>query len=80
MYFSEIVNEIGNGSWKLNEKDSLIYEIACVPLYISFYLNKTTIKITGREEVEIQLTDFSNFSFKSVEKKMNPEKKYYIHL
>ena len=70
MYFSEIVNEIGSGNWKLNEKDSLIYEIVCVPLHISFYLNKTTIKITGKEEEsEIQLTDFSNFSFKSVEKK-----------
>lgn len=66
MFFSDIIEQLGVGSWEINEKNHMIYEISKAPLKIQFF-PETAKLICKEKEFDIALTNFSELSFKDEE-------------
>ena len=62
MFFSDVVEEVGSGSWIISEKSPLIYQISKPKVQVQFF-SKNTKLIFGENEYDIQLTDFSKIRF-----------------
>lgn len=61
-FFSDVVEEVGNGNWILSEKSPLVYQISKSKVQIQFFPDNTKL-IFGENEYDIQLTDFSKIRF-----------------
>ena len=68
MLFSDVVAEVKNGRWVLNEKSPLVYQIVKPKVTIQFFPEKTKMLI-GENEYDVALTDFSKIRFTDREEK-----------
>ncbi len=68
MFFSDIVEQLGCGSWKISENSQLIYEISKGPFKIQFFTEKAKLS-SGENNWDLSLTEFSKFSFKDFKEK-----------
>lgn len=66
MYFTDIIDQLEKGTWKINEKDQLIYEISESFLDIQFYPENVKM-ICGENSFDISYSEFSEISFKDEE-------------
>lgn len=70
MCFSDIVEQLECGSWKISENNQLIYEISKSPIKIQFFIEKAKLS-SGENNWDLSLTEFSKFSFEDFKEKGN---------
>ena len=66
MNFSDIIEQLGSGTWKIGEGSPLIYEISKYPIKIQFFLEDAKVSCGGNTW-DISLSEFSKFSFTDLE-------------
>ncbi|MBO4386261.1 MAG: hypothetical protein J5817_04500, partial [Treponema sp.] len=66
MNFSDIIEQLGSGTWKLSEGSTLVYEISKYPITIQFFPEEAKVSCGGNTW-DISLSEFSKFSFEDFE-------------
>lgn len=62
--FSEIIENINEGKWIFDEKIPLVYEIdESSAMKIKFFIDNVKVIYGSAKELDLNFTDFSNFSF-----------------